>query len=69
MTANNHQKIPQSKAWNQPEFFFPIEESDSFLYHLDTSSDDEDEKKTNDSENISEGTEDNDEVAILSREM
>ncbi|KAK0081599.1 hypothetical protein PV326_007603 [Microctonus aethiopoides] len=42
MLTQNHYKIPESQVWNQPIFLSPINNTDSFLYHLDTNSDDED---------------------------
>ncbi|CAK9825364.1 Zinc finger protein 277 [Anthophora retusa] len=38
MRNENHFKIPIQKVWDQPEFYFPMCENDSFLYNLDTSS-------------------------------
>ncbi|KOC69728.1 Zinc finger protein 277, partial [Habropoda laboriosa] len=38
MKNENHFKIPTQKIWDQPEFYFPMCENDSFLYNLDTSS-------------------------------
>ncbi|XP_029053222.1 zinc finger protein 277 [Osmia bicornis bicornis] len=37
MKEQSHFKIPTQKSWDQPEFYFPMCENDSFLYHLDTS--------------------------------
>ena len=37
MKQKNHFKIPIQKIWDQPEFYFPMCENDSFLYNLDTS--------------------------------
>ncbi|XP_054004861.1 zinc finger protein 277 isoform X2 [Hylaeus anthracinus] len=37
MKQQNHFKIPTQKIWDQPEFYFPMCENDSFLYNLDTS--------------------------------
>nr|XP_012146711.1 PREDICTED: zinc finger protein 277 [Megachile rotundata]XP_012146712.1 PREDICTED: zinc finger protein 277 [Megachile rotundata]XP_012146713.1 PREDICTED: zinc finger protein 277 [Megachile rotundata]XP_012146714.1 PREDICTED: zinc finger protein 277 [Megachile rotundata] len=43
MKEHNHFKIPAQKIWDQPEFYFPMCENDSFLYNLDTNgSSDED---------------------------
>ncbi|XP_034943253.1 zinc finger protein 277 isoform X2 [Chelonus insularis] len=41
MKSKDHFKIPAARVWNQPEFYFPMFETDSFLYHLDSNSDDE----------------------------
>ncbi|OXU26081.1 hypothetical protein TSAR_000197, partial [Trichomalopsis sarcophagae] len=41
MDQESHCKLPQKRIWDQPEFFFPMFESDSFLYNLDTDSDTE----------------------------
>lgn len=38
MKEENHFKIPTQKIWDQPEFYFPMCENESFLYNLDTSS-------------------------------
>nr|XP_031840182.1 zinc finger protein 277 isoform X2 [Nomia melanderi] len=38
MKQQNHFKIPIQKVWDQPKFYFPMCENDSFLYNLDTSS-------------------------------
>lgn len=38
MKRENHFKIPPQKKWNQPEYYFPMSENESFLYNLDTSS-------------------------------
>lgn len=43
MRENNHEKLPPSRVWNQPEFYFPTYETDSFLYSLDSTNDSEDE--------------------------
>ncbi|KAI4479963.1 hypothetical protein M0804_010702 [Polistes exclamans] len=48
MTQLNHYKIPKQHIWDQPEFYFPMNENDSFLYNLDTDGDSSDE---NDIEN------------------
>ncbi|KAK0181496.1 hypothetical protein PV327_003775 [Microctonus hyperodae] len=42
MMTQNHYKIPPSQIWNQLNFYSPKNNTDSFLYHLDTNSDDED---------------------------
>ncbi|XP_003490408.2 zinc finger protein 277 [Bombus impatiens] len=38
MKEENHFKIPSQKVWDQPEYYFPMNENESFLYNLDTSS-------------------------------
>ncbi|XP_006608794.2 zinc finger protein 277 [Apis dorsata] len=53
MKKENHFKIPSPKTWDQPEFYFPMHENESFLYNLDTSSTSDEE---NDFENITEAT-------------
>lgn len=44
MKKHQHCKIPEDKVWNQPQYYFPRSESDSFLYNLDAfgNSDEED---------------------------
>ncbi|KAK7791500.1 hypothetical protein R5R35_008853 [Gryllus longicercus] len=39
MTEENHYKIPESAVWDQPEYYFPTYENDSFLCHLDDTQD------------------------------
>ncbi|XP_011496538.1 PREDICTED: zinc finger protein 277 [Ceratosolen solmsi marchali] len=39
MIKQNHYKLPERQIWDQPEFYFPMFENDSFLYNLDTNSD------------------------------
>lgn len=53
MKKENHFKIPSPKTWDQPEFYFPMHENESFLYNLDISSTSDEE---NDFENITEAT-------------
>ncbi|KAJ8664215.1 hypothetical protein QAD02_005252 [Eretmocerus hayati] len=45
MRHEKHYKLPGKRIWDQPEFYFPMFESDSFLFSLDANrnSDDEDE--------------------------
>lgn len=40
MTQENHYKIPKKHIWDQPEFYFPLNENDSFLYNLSADNDD-----------------------------
>lgn len=35
-TRENHYKLPAKEIWDQPEFYFPMYENDSFLYNLDS---------------------------------
>ncbi|XP_033208041.1 zinc finger protein 277 [Belonocnema kinseyi] len=42
MREKEHFKLPSKKIWDQPEFYFPMYESDSFLYNLDSNSKDDD---------------------------
>ncbi|XP_023245306.1 zinc finger protein 277 isoform X2 [Copidosoma floridanum] len=42
MGNENHYKLPAIETWDQPEFYFPMFESDSFLYNLDTDDSDSD---------------------------
>ena len=51
MKQKNHFKIPIQKVWDQPEFYFPMCENDSFLYNLDTSGSSDEES---DIENVTE---------------
>ncbi|XP_076632951.1 zinc finger protein 277 isoform X1 [Colletes latitarsis] len=37
MEQQNHFKVPMQKIWDQPEYYFPMCENDSFLYNLDIS--------------------------------
>ncbi|XP_035726284.1 uncharacterized protein LOC118443424 isoform X2 [Vespa mandarinia] len=39
MNEKDHYKIPKQYIWDQPEFYFPMNENDSFLYNLDTDND------------------------------
>ncbi|XP_043278166.1 zinc finger protein 277 isoform X2 [Venturia canescens] len=43
MREREHEKLPSSGVWNRPEFYFPMYETDSFLYNLDSTSDSEEE--------------------------
>ncbi|XP_063989668.1 zinc finger protein 277 isoform X2 [Diachasmimorpha longicaudata] len=43
MNKEKHVKLPATHVWNQPEYYFPTSEDDSFLYHLDCATDDENE--------------------------
>ncbi|XP_076647036.1 zinc finger protein 277 [Halictus rubicundus] len=55
MKQQNHFKIPMQKIWDQPKFYFPMCENDSFLYNLDTSgSSDEESEVENTTEVLSE---------------
>ncbi|XP_066602399.1 zinc finger protein 277-like [Prorops nasuta] len=38
MSEEKHFKLPGQQIWDQPEYYFPTDENDSFLYHLDSSS-------------------------------
>ncbi|XP_011250752.2 zinc finger protein 277 isoform X2 [Camponotus floridanus] len=51
MKTQQHCKIPAEKVWNQPEYYFPMSENDSFLYNLDATSKSDEE---NDSESLTE---------------
>ncbi|XP_029178018.1 zinc finger protein 277 [Nylanderia fulva] len=51
MKNQQHCKIPAQKVWNQPEYYFPMSENDSFLYNLDATSNSDEE---NNIENLSE---------------
>ncbi|XP_060818823.1 zinc finger protein 277 [Bombus pascuorum] len=51
MKEENHFKIPSQKVWDQPEYYFPMNENESFLYNLDTSSTSDEES---DIENVTE---------------
>ena len=46
MLKEKHEKLPESHVWNQPEYYFPMYETDSFLYKLDANSDSEDDSGT-----------------------
>ncbi|KAK2583997.1 hypothetical protein KPH14_006456 [Odynerus spinipes] len=39
MFQENHCKVPKQRIWDQPEFYFPMNENDSFLYNLDADND------------------------------
>lgn len=43
MREKEHEKLPPARTWNQPEFYFPMYETDSFLYSLDANSDSDEE--------------------------
>ncbi|KAG7203364.1 hypothetical protein KM043_013439 [Ampulex compressa] len=43
MEQEKHFKIPSQKHWDQPEFYFPLCENDSFLYNLDASTNSDEE--------------------------
>lgn len=43
MTQENHYKIPKKHIWDQPEFYFPLNENDSFLYNLNADNNDSEE--------------------------
>ncbi|XP_070161115.1 zinc finger protein 277 [Polyergus mexicanus] len=51
MKNQQHCKIPAQKVWNQPEYYFPMSENDSFLYNLDATSNSDEES---DIENLTE---------------
>ncbi|XP_051174353.1 zinc finger protein 277 [Leptopilina boulardi] len=36
LIKENHFKLPAKEIWDQPEFYFPMYENDSFLYNLDS---------------------------------
>ncbi|XP_032685369.1 zinc finger protein 277 [Odontomachus brunneus] len=61
MKSKQHYKIPEQKVWDQPQYYFPMSETDSFLYHLDAISDSDEES---DIENLNEITDSDKEMDI-----
>ncbi|EFN90055.1 Zinc finger protein 277 [Harpegnathos saltator] len=53
MKNEQHYKIPETKVWDQPQYYFPMSENDSFLYNLDAISDSDEES---DIENLNKTT-------------
>ncbi|XP_014486740.1 PREDICTED: zinc finger protein 277 [Dinoponera quadriceps] len=53
MKSKQHYKIPERKVWDQPQYYFPLSENDSFLYNLDAISGSDEE---NSIENLNEAT-------------
>ncbi|XP_018045117.1 PREDICTED: zinc finger protein 277 [Atta colombica] len=51
MKNQQHCKIATQKVWDQPEYYFPMSENDSFLYNLDATSNSDEES---DVENLTE---------------
>ncbi|XP_018359068.1 PREDICTED: zinc finger protein 277 [Trachymyrmex cornetzi] len=51
MKNQQHCKIAIQKVWDQPEYYFPMSENDSFLYNLDATSNSDEES---DVENLTE---------------
>lgn len=51
MKSQRHCKIATRKAWDQPEYYFPMCENDSFLYNLDATNNSDEE---GDVENLAE---------------
>ncbi|XP_077256045.1 zinc finger protein 277 [Temnothorax americanus] len=51
MKNQRHCKIVAQKVWDQPEYYFPMSENDSFLYNLDATSNSDEES---DIENLTE---------------
>ncbi|KYQ48437.1 hypothetical protein ALC60_12493 [Trachymyrmex zeteki] len=51
MKNQQHCKIATQKVWDQPEYYFPMSENDSFLYNLDETSNSDEES---DIENLTE---------------
>ncbi|XP_012218804.1 zinc finger protein 277 isoform X2 [Linepithema humile] len=51
MKNQQHYKIAAQKVWDQPEYYFPMSENDSFLYNLDATSNSDEE---NDVQNLTE---------------
>ncbi|TGZ56171.1 Uncharacterized protein DBV15_01680 [Temnothorax longispinosus] len=51
MKNQRHCKIATQKVWDQPEYYFPMSENDSFLYNLDATSNSDEES---DIENLTE---------------
>lgn len=51
MRRLDHCKLPGRRVWDQPEYYFPTYENDSFLYNLEVNGEDND--KDSDVENLS----------------
>ncbi|KAL0106729.1 hypothetical protein PUN28_015342 [Cardiocondyla obscurior] len=51
MKKQQHYKIAAQKIWDQPEYYFPMSDNDSFLYNLDATSNSDEES---DVENVTE---------------
>ncbi|XP_020281904.1 zinc finger protein 277 [Pseudomyrmex gracilis] len=51
MANQQHCKLPEKRVWDQPEYYFPVSENDSFLYNLDATSNSDEES---DCENLTE---------------
>ncbi|XP_011868388.1 PREDICTED: zinc finger protein 277 isoform X2 [Vollenhovia emeryi] len=55
MKSEQHCKIATQKVWDQPEYYFPMSENDSFLYNLDAASNsDEESENLENVENLTE---------------
>ncbi|RLU27523.1 hypothetical protein DMN91_001327 [Ooceraea biroi] len=47
MKSQQHCKLATRKVWDQPEYYFPMSENDSFLYNLDATSNSDEESVEN----------------------